>query len=78
MKAQSGSTGIALSTRSLNSPVDGDRWSMPLPGRFTPGITRYPFYRSLGGLQGRSGRVREKTTTGFRSTDFPARFGGEI
>jgi hypothetical protein len=33
---------------------------MPRPGRFTPGKeTRYPFYRRLGGPQGRSGRVRK-------------------
>jgi len=35
--------------------VDG--WSTPRPGRFTPGITRYPLYRRLGGPQGLSGRV---------------------
>ena len=34
-------------------------WSAPRPGRFTPGKTRYPLYRRLGGPQGRSGRVRK-------------------
>jgi hypothetical protein len=29
----------------------------PRPGRFTPGKTRYPLYRRLGGPQGRSGRI---------------------
>ena len=39
------------------------RWgwgAAPRPGRFLPpGKTRYPLYRRLGGLQGRSGRVRK-------------------
>jgi len=35
-------------------------WSTPCPGRFTSAKeTRYPFYKTLGGTQGRSGRVRE-------------------
>jgi len=35
-------------------------WSTPRPGRFTSGKeTRYPFYKTLGRTQGRSGRVRE-------------------
>jgi len=30
--------------------LDGSGWSVPRPGRFTPGKeTRYPFYRRLGG-----------------------------
>jgi hypothetical protein len=34
-------------------------WSKQRPSRFTPGKeTRYPFYRRLGGPQGRSGLVR--------------------
>jgi hypothetical protein len=45
---------------SLTSALDGGGWSIPRPGRFTPGKeTRYPLYRRLGGPQGRSGRVRE-------------------
>jgi hypothetical protein len=33
-------------------------WSTPRPGRFTPGKeTRYPLHRTMGGPQGRSGRV---------------------
>ena len=31
----------------------------PRPGRLPPGKTRYPFYRRLGGSQGRSGRMRK-------------------
>jgi hypothetical protein len=47
-------------TFSLISALDGDGWSTPRPGRFTPGKeTRYPFYRWLGRPQGRSGRVRK-------------------
>jgi hypothetical protein len=38
----------------------GDGWSMPRPGRFTPGKeTRYPLYRRPSGSQGRSGRMRK-------------------
>jgi hypothetical protein len=33
---------------------------MPRPGRITPGKeNRYPFYRRLGGPQGKSGHVRK-------------------
>jgi hypothetical protein len=34
-------------------------WSTPRSDRFTPGKTRYPLYKRLGGPQDRSGRVRE-------------------
>jgi hypothetical protein len=48
------------STLSLTSTLDGGGWSTPHPGRFTPGKdTRYPFYRRVGGPQGRSGRARK-------------------
>ena len=47
------------STLPSTSAIDGGGWSTPLPGRFTPGKTRYPLYRRLGGPQGRSGRVRK-------------------
>jgi hypothetical protein len=47
------------STVPSTSALDGDGWSAPRPGRFTPGKTRYPLYRRLGGPQGRSGRVRK-------------------
>jgi hypothetical protein len=36
--------------------VDGQNHA---PAAFTPGKTRYPLYRRLGGPQGRSGRVRK-------------------
>jgi hypothetical protein len=32
-----------------------------IPGRFTPGETRYSSYSRLGGPQGRAGRVRKIT-----------------
>ena len=38
----------------------------PLP----PGKTRYPFYRRMGGHQGRSGRVENLVPTGIRSQTF--------
>jgi hypothetical protein len=62
-------------TLSLTSALDGSGWSTPRPGRFTPRKeTRYPFYRRLGGSQGRSGRVRKiSPPTGIRSPDRPAR-----
>ena len=40
--------------------------STPQP-HYTPGKTRYPFYRRLGGPQGRSGRVENLVPTGIRS-----------
>jgi hypothetical protein len=56
---------------SLTSAQDGSGWLTPYPGRFSPGITRHP--KSLGGPQGRSGRVRKNLTpTGIRSPERPA------
>ena len=47
---------------------------MPRPGRFTPGKTRYPLYKRLGGPQGRSGQVwKISLPTGITSPDRPAR-----
>jgi len=37
---------------------------------FTSGKTRYPFYRRLGGTQGRSGRAENLVFTGIRSRNF--------
>ena len=43
-------------------------WSAARPGRtLPPGKTRYPFYRRLGGPQGRSGRAENLVRTGIRS-----------
>jgi hypothetical protein len=42
----------------LTSELEGDEGSASRPGRILPpGKTRYPLYRWLGGLQGRSGQV---------------------
>ena len=47
----------------------------PRPGRFTSWKgSRYPFYKNLGGPQGRSGRMRETSPpTGIRFPYRPAR-----
>jgi len=43
-------------------------WSATRPGRtLPPGKTLYPFYRSLSGSQGRSGRAENLIPTGIRS-----------
>ena len=42
-------------------------WSAARTGRtLPPGKTRYPFYRRLGGTQGRSGRAEKLVPTGIR------------
>jgi len=46
--------------------VEGGEWSAARPGwTLPPGKTRYPFYRRLGGLQGRSGRAENLVPTGI-------------
>jgi len=46
----------------------GEEWSAARPGRtLPPGKIRYPFYRRLGGPQGRSGRAENLIPTGIRS-----------
>jgi hypothetical protein len=62
-------------TLSLTSALDGCGWSSTHSGRFIPGKeTSFPSYRSLGGVQGRSGLVRKTShRTGIRSPDRPAR-----
>ena len=48
------------STLSLTSVLQSGGWLTPRPGRFTLGKeTRYPFYRKLGGPEGRSERMRK-------------------
>ena len=40
----------------MTAALEGGEWSAARPGRtLPPGKTRYPFYRRLGGPQGRSG-----------------------
>jgi len=41
----------------MTTALEGSEWSAARPGHtLPPGKTRYPFYRKLGGPQGRSGR----------------------
>ena len=48
--------------------LEGGEWSAARPGRtLPPGKTRYPFYRSLGWPQGRSGRAENLVPTAVRS-----------
>jgi len=52
---------------SMTATLEGGEWSAARPGRtLTPGKTRYPFYRRLGGPQGRSGRAENLVRTGIR------------
>jgi len=52
----------------MTAAVEGSEWSAARPGRtLPPGKTRYPFYRKLGGPQGRSGRAEILVPTGIRS-----------
>jgi len=52
----------------MTAALEGGEWSAARPGRtLPPGKTRYPFYRRLGGLQGRSGRAENLVPTGIRS-----------
>ena len=52
----------------MTAALEGGEWSAALPGRtLPPGKTRYPFYRWLGGPQGRSGRAEYLVPTGIRS-----------
>ena len=43
----------------MTSPLDGVGAQRHAPSAFTPGKTRYPLYRRLGGPQGQSGRVQK-------------------
>jgi len=52
----------------MTAALEGGEWSAARPGRtLPPGKTRYPFYRRLGGTQGRSGRAENLVPTGIRS-----------
>jgi len=58
----------------MTAALEGGEWSAARPGRTLPsGRTRYPFYRRLGGPQGRSER-KEKLPPPRDSTPYrPAR-----
>ena len=52
----------------MTAALEGGEWSAAPPGRtLPPGKTRYPFYRRLGGPQGRSGPAENLVPTGIRS-----------
>ena len=70
--AYGGCRGIALLF--LDHGTRRGEGSASRPGRpLPPGKTRYPLYRRLGGLQGRSGQVRKiLPPTGIRSPYRPA------
>ena len=52
----------------MTAALEGGEWSKARPGRtLSPGKTRYPFYRRLGGPQGRSRRAGNLVPTGIQS-----------
>ena len=52
----------------MTAALEGGEWSAARPGRILPlGMTRYPFYKRLGGAQGRSGRAKNLAPTEIRS-----------
>ena len=52
----------------MTAALEGGEWSAARPGRTLPlGKTRYPFYRRMGGTQGRYGRAENLVPTGIRS-----------
>jgi len=64
--AQRVGRGIALLFH--DPALEGGEWSAARPGRTLPlRKTRYPFYKRLGGPQGRSGRAENLVPTGIRS-----------
>ena len=64
--AQRVGRGIAL--RFHDRGTRRGEWSAARPGRtLPPAKIRYPFYRRLGGPQGRSGRAKNLVPTGIRS-----------
>jgi len=57
----------------MTAALEGGEWSAARPGRtLPPGKTRYPFYRRLGGRQGRSGRVEKSRPHRNSISDRPA------
>ena len=54
----------------MTAALEGGEWSAARPGRtLTPGKTRYPFYRRVGGPQDRAGRPENLDSI----ADLPAR-----
>ena len=55
----------------MTAALEGGEWSAARPGCTIPlGKTRYPFYRRLGGPQGRSERAENLVPTRMRSRTF--------
>ena len=53
---------------SMTAALEGGQWSAArLGSNLTPEKNRYPFYRGLGGPQGRFGREKNLVPTGIRS-----------
>jgi len=58
----------------MTTALEGGEGSAALTGRtLLPGKTRYPFYRRLGGPQGRSGRAEKSRPNQDSIPDRPAR-----
>jgi len=54
----------------MTAALEGDEWSAARPSRTLPiGKTRYPFYRRLGGSQGRSVRAENLASTEIFKTN---------
>jgi hypothetical protein len=52
----------------VTAALEEGEWSAARPGRIlAPGKTRYPFYRRLGGPQGRPERAENLVPIGIRS-----------
>ena len=52
----------------MTAALEVGEWSAARRGHtLPPGKTRYPFYRRLGGPQGRSGQVENLVPAGIRS-----------
>jgi len=50
----------------MTAALEGGEWSAARPGpTLPPGKTRYPFYKRLGGPQGRSGEDEYLVPTGI-------------
>ena len=58
----------------MTAALEGGEWSAARPGRtLHPGKKRYPFYRRLGGPQGRPGRAKKSRPHRDSIQDRPAR-----
>jgi len=58
----------------MTAALEAGEWSAARPGRsLPPGKVRYPFYRKLGGPQGRSGRAENTRPHRDSIPDRPAR-----